>query len=213
MLKTVRVPAALAPAFEIAQAVVRREFATMAHHPEEGTLRIGGERYVLLRADSLYLGWYTALRSTFGDEAATGFIYSTAREIGRNDGLAFGEKLGLSEGIARLATGPVHFAHSGWAFVDIFPDSAPTSDDAYFLHYSHPNTFESEVQRARRTEGPAMTCQFSAGYSAGWCTAAFGVEVHAREIHCLSRGDALCEFIMAPAHRLDEHAARLGYGS
>jgi hypothetical protein len=111
--------------------------------------------------------------------------------------------------VARLASGPVHFAHAGWAFVEIFEDSAPASDDSYFLHYSHPNTFETEVLRARSISSDEGACLFSAGYSAGWCSAAFGIEVDAREIACVARGDERCEFIMAPEDKLDEHAARL----
>ena len=209
MLTCVRVPAALAPAFEFAQALVRREFADIAQRPDKGTIHIGDERYLLCRAESLYLGWYTAMSAVFGKEAATGFIYSTAREIGRNDCTAFSSKLGLTDGIARLATGPVHFAHAGWAFVEILADSAPTTDDSYFLHYTHPNTFEAEVLCARAITTEDCACLFSAGYSAGWCSAAFSVDVHARELRCIARGDDVCEFIMAPETRLADYQARL----
>ena len=71
-------------------------------------------------------------------------------------------------------------------------------DDTYYLHYYHPNTFESEVLRQQGRTLKSCGCLFSAGYSAGWCSHAFNVEVHGREIRCLSRGDANCEFIMAP---------------
>jgi len=204
-----RVPPQLAPAFELAEAVVRRQFADLALDPAEGTIHVGGERYVLVRADSLYLAWFTALTSAFGRSAAVGFIYSTAREIGRNDCVAFSERLGLTDGVARLASGPIHFAYAGWAFVEIFEDSAPASSDAFFLHYGHPNTFETEVLSARAMKSEGCACLFSAGYSAGWCSAAFGLEVHAREIRCLARGDDRCEFIMAPEGKLDGYAEKL----
>jgi predicted hydrocarbon binding protein len=51
-------------------------------------------------------------------------------------------------------------------------------------------------------------CHFSAGYSSGWCSAAFGLEVHGREIRCIAKGDSSCEFIMAPAIKLDAHQER-----
>jgi hypothetical protein len=103
----------------------------------------------------------------------------------------------------------VHFAHAGWAIVDILGDSAPAMDDSYYLHYYHPNTFESEVLKQLGRQLTYCGCLFSSGYSAGWCTEAFNVQVHGREIRCLSRGDSACEFIMAPSHRLDEYEARL----
>lgn len=209
MLTSARVPDPLRPAFELAEALVSRKFDDLDLEPDQGTIRVGGERYVLLRADSFYLGWRNALSGSFGEAAADGFIYNTAREIGRSDCASFSERLGLTDGVARLASGPVHFAHAGWAFVEILADSAPAVDDSYFLHYIHPNTFETEVLRARAIRPATCACLFSAGYSAGWCTEAFGVDVHARELTCLARGDATCEFIMAPEHRLDEHEARV----
>ncbi len=106
----------------------------------------------------------------------------------------------------------MHFAHAGWALVDILDDSAPAMDDSYYLHYYHPNTFESEVLRQQGRSLSSCGCLFSAGYSAGWCSHAFGVEVHGREIRCLSRGDANCEFIMAPADKLNLHQERMQKG-
>jgi len=137
------------------------------------------------------------------------FIYNSAREIGRNDSRRFSERLGLTDGLDRLSSGPVHFAHAGWALVDILDDSAPAMDDSYYLHYFHPNTFESEVLKQRGRTLQTCGCLFSAGYSAGWCSHAFNVEVHGREIRCLSRGDTTCEFIMAPSEKLDGHEARM----
>jgi predicted hydrocarbon binding protein len=195
--------------FVRAEAFVEKLFSSIDRRPEEGVLRVGGERYVLMRCESLYLSWFDALAETFGAETARAFVYNTAREIGRSDSKAFAERLAVPEGIERLSSGPVHFAHAGWALVEIHADSAPAPNDEYFLHYDHPNTFESDVLRAQGRHVDHCACLFSAGYSAGWCTAAFQIEVHGREIQCLARGDERCEFIMAPAHRLDEHEARL----
>jgi len=208
-LKAVRVPPAFEAPFAQAEAYVEKLFSDFVRRPDQGTVHIGGERYVIMRCESLYLSWFDALSEAFGDEAARGFIYNTAREIGRSDSRSFCERLKLDDGVARLSAGPVHFAYAGWASVDILEDSAPTMDDAYFLHYYHPNTFESEVIRAKAQHPTACACLFSAGYSAGWCSEAFNVEVHGRELQCIARGDEHCEFIMAPSGRLDEHEARL----
>lgn len=209
MLKSVRVPKAFEPPFERAEPVVEGLFAQFERTPSEGTLRVGGERYVLVRAESLYLTWFESLAETFGGEAAQEFIYNTAREIGRSDSAAFSKKLGVTDPLDRLASGPIHFAHAGWALVDILDDSRPAPDESYYLHYNHPNTFESEVARksGKRLERPG--CLFSAGYSAGWSSEAYRVEVHGREVRCVAAGDERCEFVMAPANRLDEHEARL----
>jgi hypothetical protein len=209
MLKSVRVPEPFRPPFEKAEAYVESLFSRIERIPEQGVLRVGGERYVLMRCESLFLSWFDALAETFGAETAREFIYNSAREIGRSDAADFCRRLGVTDGVERLSSGPVHFAHAGWAFVDLLPDCAPAMDSSYYLHYYHPNTFESEIikSRGKRMEKPA--CLFSAGYSAGWCSEAFKVEVHAREIRCLTRGDSNCEFIMAPADRLDQHELRI----
>lgn len=149
------------------------------------------------------------MSESFGEETARSFVYNTAREIGRSDSRAFTTRLNVTEGIERLSCGPVHFAHAGWALVEILGDSAPAPNDEYFLHYNHPNTFEAEVLRAQNRRPAECACLFSAGYSAGWCSEAFQVEVHGRELRCLARGEDACEFIMAPASRLDAHAQRL----
>lgn len=207
-LKAVRVPEAFEPPFAQAETYVEKLFSDFVRRPDKGTLHIGSERYVVVRCESLYLAWFDALSDAFGEEAARGFIYNTAREIGRSDSASFCERLKVEEGIARLSAGPVHFAHAGWALVEILDDSAPAMDDSYFLHYRHPNTFESEVILAKGKKSSDCACLFSAGYSAGWCSEAFKVEVHGRELRCAAKGDPHCEFIMAPTDQLDAHAAR-----
>ena len=209
MLKSVRVPPHFEPPFARAESFVQTLFADFRREPDKGTLHVGGDRYVLMRAESLYASFFDALAETFGEEVARDFIYNTAREIGRSDSRTFSERLGLTDGVDRLSSGPVHFAHAGWALVDILDDSAPAMDDSYYLHYYHPNTFESEVLKKLGRQLTSCGCLFSAGYSAGWCSEAFRVEVHGREIRCLSRGDAVCEFIMGPSQRLNGYQQRL----
>lgn len=212
MLKSVRVPPAFEPPFARAEQFVEKLFSDFRRCPEEGSLHISGDRYILMRAESLYVSWFDALSQTFGEEIARDFIYNSAREIGRSDSQTFSARLQLKDGVDRLASGPVHFAHAGWALVDILADSTPATDESYYLHYYHPNTFESEVLRSKGITIKTCGCLFSAGYSAGWCSDAFQVEVHGREVRCLSRGDTACEFIMAPSSRLDEYEARLRAG-
>jgi hypothetical protein len=209
MVKSARVPKEFEPPFDKAESYVEKLFAGMERIPEQGVLRIGGERYVLMRCESLYMTWFEAMANTFGEEAARDFIYNTAREIGRSDSASFSKRLNITDGVERLSSGPVHFAHAGWALVEILPDSKPSMDDTYFLHYYHPNTFESEIVTKLGRKPNMCGCFFSAGYSAGWCSDAFKIEVHSREIRCIGKGDDACEFIMAPAKRLDEYESKV----
>lgn len=208
-LKSVRVPPAFEEPFAAGEAFVERLFSQVDRKPEQGTVHVGGERYVFMRCESLFSAWFSALSETFGDEAASRFIYNTAREIGSSDSVSFAERQGVEDPIARLASGPVHFAHAGWALVDILADSNPAPNDTFFLHYYHPNTFESEVLAKRGEHRESCACLFSAGYSSGWCTEAFGLDLHGRELRCVAKGDSNCEFIMSQPDKLDEHERRV----
>jgi V4R domain/Activator of aromatic catabolism len=206
MPTTVRVPDALVPLFDQAERFVRDHFERFERRPERGTIHVGDERYVLVRAASLTTGFLEAMRDLIGEEEALKFWYRMARFIGRDDARAFCAARGLTDGPSRLSTGPVHFAYTGWARVEIDDRSRPASDDTYYLEYVHPNTFESESWLASGKRPAAPVCVFSAGYSAGWCSESFGIDVHAREITCVAAGQGECRFIMAPWGRLDERA-------
>lgn len=207
MPKTVRVPEPFAPLFDQAEGYLEAFFAQLKREPSKGTIHIGDQRYILARGESLFLALYDQLKGSFGDEAAYEFIYNFARVIGRSDCEAFSRDRRITDPTAKLSTGPVHFAYTGWAFVDIYPTSQPSPDNNYFLHYEHPNTFEAEVYKKRGDKAEQPICFFSAGYSAGWCSAAYGIDVHAREVRCTAAGDSRCEFIMAPFARLDTYEA------
>ena len=75
MLRSVRVPAAFMPPFARAESFVEKLFSDVQRAPERGTIHIGGDRYVLVRAESLYLSWFDALSDAFGEDAAREFIY------------------------------------------------------------------------------------------------------------------------------------------
>jgi hypothetical protein len=207
MPTTARVPAPFVPLFDAAETYVRSHFDTLRREPERGTIHVGGERYVLVRAASLTTGFLEVMRDVIGEEEALKFWYRMARVIGRDDARAFCATRGLTDGPSRLSTGPIHFAFAGWARVEIDDRSAPASDDTYYLEYTHPNTFESEAWLSRGEKAHAPVCVFSAGYSAGWCSESFGVDVHAREVRCVAAGDRECRFVMAPWDKLDEHQA------
>ncbi len=44
----------------------------------------------------------------------------------------------------------------------------------------------------------------NAGYSSGWCSESFGIELNAREITCRAKGDKECLFVMAPIEKIED---------
>lgn len=214
-LKTVKYPSQFQPMFERAQAYVEEYFRSRTERPDQGTIEIGGERYILVRAASMSVHFldfiksmYPALDEREAIDAASLVLFDMAHSIGQADGRVFHRATGVSDPIAKLSTGPIHFAYTGWAFVDILPESAPTPDEDYLLVYDHPNSFEADawIASGRRTD--FCTCFMNAGYSSGWCEESFGLRLEAREIACRSKGDPYCRFIMAPPGRLERRIAQ-----
>jgi signal transduction histidine kinase len=210
-LKTVRVPDGIAAPFAEAEEVVSRYFRLRKDDPEHGTIEIAGERYVLVRAASLSVEFFGLVQDLYGagrekeaDEFARNILYDLAHAVGRSDAQNFHARMGLSDPIARLSAGPVHFAHAGWAFVEIDPASRPSADSDFYLLYEHPYSFEADawIRSGKRRDFAA--CIMNAGYSSGWCEASFGLELASAEVLCRAKGDASCRFVMAPPHRIDE---------
>ncbi len=211
-LETVRVPEPMIPLFEKAETYVKDYFSTYKSDPKSGTITIGEERYILMRAKSLrvdfvkYFSEALGLSGKMGEEAANNFLYILAQSIGREDAKHFAKTQKVSDPIAKLAAGPIHFSFSGWAFVDIFPESKPSSDENYLLVYDHPYSFESEsFVKAHGMSAESPVCVMNAGYSSGWCSESFGVNVEAREIMCKAKGDSACRFVMGVKSKLDEY--------
>jgi two-component system, cell cycle sensor histidine kinase and response regulator CckA len=214
-LKTVRVPPGMEELFERAEEVVSRYFRDRVDDPSRGTIEIFGERYVLVRAASLSVEFFSLVQSLYGDgrrkdadDFARNILFDLAHAIGASDARNFHSKMDLRDPIARLSAGPVHFAHSGWAFVDIFPESQPVAGRDYYLVYDHPYSFESDAWlRAERTASFPV-CIMNAGYSSGWCEESFSVKLVASEVLCRARGDEACRFVMAHPERIEEFVSR-----
>jgi PAS domain S-box-containing protein len=208
---TVKVPKELEPIFRSAQAYVTEYFGRKREDPSEGTIEISGERYILVRSASMSVDFFETVMGLYreeGEEAvnvALSLLFDVAHAIGRTDAKSFHQRMNLQDPIAKLSAGPVLFAHTGWAFVDIFSESRPVPDESYMLVYDHPFSFESDawLKAGRRSDFPV--CIMNAGYSSGWCEESFGLTLVASEIMCRAKGDDVCRFVMAPPSKIEEH--------
>ncbi len=195
--KLITCPEPFEPLFAAAEDAMASFFTGLDRNPEKGEIRIGDERYLLMRSDSLAIELQEELRKTFGEAGARQIRYKLAKACGIRDAKMFHERLKIEDPAMKLALGPVHFAHVGWASVDIYPQSAPQPNENYFLVYNHPYSFEaaSYIENEIKTTHPV--CHMNAGYSCGWCEVSFGIELKAEEITCAARGDDKCVFVMA----------------
>ena len=215
-LKTVNVPEPLTEVFEEAQRIVARYFSARHDDPAHGTIEISGERYVLVRAASLSVEFFRLVGDLFGegreeeaDDFARNILFDLAHALGKSDARCFAERMHVDEPIAKMASGPVHFAHTGWAFVDIHPDSKPAPDASFYIRYDHPYSFEAEAWLEAGRTARFPVCIMNAGYSSGWCEESFGVSLVACELLCRGRGDEVCRFVMGHPDRLEEYVAHL----
>jgi PAS domain S-box-containing protein len=216
-LTTVRVPEGIRGTFLKAQEHVRRYFQDMSRDPQHGTVEFSGERYIMIRAASMSVEFFELVASLYrdrGEEAAravaNGFLFDIAHALGKADARAFHQRMGVSDPLEKLSAGPIHFAYSGWARVDILPESKPTPDENFYLIYDHPYSFEVDAWLKREKEVGFPVCVMSAGYSSGWCEESFGIALVAVEVECLARGDEHCRFIMAPPLKIEAHLVRYG---
>jgi two-component system, cell cycle sensor histidine kinase and response regulator CckA len=213
-LKTVRVPEKMSAVFQAAEEVVSRYFADRVSAPERGTIEVHGERYVLVRAAALSVEFFSLVRNLYGegrereaDEFARNILFDLAHALGKSDAQNFHAKMQLSDPIARLSAGPVHFAHTGWAHVDISPESRPAPDESFYLLYDHPYSFESSAWLATGRRATFPVCVMNAGYSSGWCEESFGLTLVASEVLCRARGDEVCRFVMAHPHQIESRVS------
>ncbi len=210
--QTVSVPEHFKPIFDKAQETVKAYFNDIDFRPEQGTIEINGDRYVLVRAATLSIDFFHKLLDLYADRGkeeaiaiGKNFLFDIAHVIGLEDAHNFHRMMNLSDPVEKLSAGPVHFAYSGWAFVDILPESNPSADEHFFLKYNHPFSFEADswIRKGKTAEFPV--CIMNAAYSSGWCEASFGIPLTAVEISCRARGDANCTFIMAPPDRIGSY--------
>lgn len=209
-MDTVKVPKKFEPIFRKAQEFVSAYFDKITFDPTKGTIEIANERYILVRAASMSVDFFDTIKELYKEEdesvarnIAWQFLYDIAHAIGMQDAKNFHKKMNLKDPIAKLSAGPIHFSYSGWAFVDILPESKPTPDENYYLIYDHPYSFESDAWLKKKRKSQFPVCIMNAGYSTGWCEESFGISLAATEIMCKARGDKACRFIMAPPTKLD----------
>ena len=216
---TVSVPEAFKPIFDAAQKTVGQYFQKIKSKPDEGTLEINNERYVLLRASSLSVGFMDKMKDLYSDygkedalKIGRNFLFDIAHVLGIEDAQNFHQKMGLEDPISKLSAGPVHFAYTGWAYVDILGESQPSPDENFYLKYHHPFSFEADSWIKERGITDHTVCIMNSGYSSGWCEESFGIPLTAVEVECRAKGDDNCTFIMAHPNKIEDHLRQYHQG-
>ena len=214
-ITTVKVPPQFEEIFKKSEATVVEYFKNKSQDPTKGTITIAGERYILVRAASMSVEFFGIIENLFKDKGdefahsiASGMLFDIAHALGRADAEDFAKKMNLKSPVEKLSAGPIHFAHMGWAFVDILPESKPSPDENYFLIYDHPYSFESDAWLKNSAATADTICIMNSGYSSGWCEVSFGIPLVAVEIECKAAGDEHDRFIMAQPSKIKTYIDR-----
>lgn len=209
--RTVKTPKNIEPIFDKAEKIVGDYFKSLTLQPGKGTIEINNDSYVLVRASALSHEFFHTIKNLYknrGEEEASGvgknFLFDIGHVLGMEDAKRFHEKMKLKKPIEKLSAGPVHFAHAGWAFVEILPESHPTPDENFFLKYNHPYSFEADSWIKNKVRSKEPVCTMNAAYSSGWCQESFGIPLTAVEITCRAKGDKNCTFIMAQPNKINQ---------
>jgi two-component sensor histidine kinase/predicted hydrocarbon binding protein len=210
--KTVIVPDDFKEIFEQAEKNVAEYFTDLYNSAENGEIVIHGERYILIRSAALSYEFFDIIRELYKDKGkdeatriGNNFLFDIGHVLGQKDARNFHQRMKLSEPIQKLSAGPVHFAYTGWANVEILPESSPTPDENFFLRYYHHNSFEAQSWKRSGRKSEEPVCIMNCGYSSGWCEESFGIPLTAVEISCEAKGDEHCCFIMAPPNRIQDY--------
>lgn len=202
-MDTVKVPPQMKPLFDKAHEYVSKYFANLKSDPAKGVLSISEERYILVRAASMSVEFFETIKNLYrgnteeeANHIAYQLLFDISHAIGKQDAKNFHKKMNLKDPIEKLSAGPIHFAFTGWSFVEIFPESKPLPNEDFYLIYDHPYSFESSSWIENKKDSKMPVCVMNSGYSSGWCEESFGIPLVASEIMCKAKGDKTCRFIM-----------------
>jgi len=212
MLHTVKVPEQFEAVFKKAQEYVSDYFSIKREDASKGKIEIFDQRYILIRAASMSVDFFDIIKEMLKDcgkekaeEMARNLLFDISHAIGKMDARNFHQQMGVFDPIEKLSAGPIHFAYTGWAFVDISAESKPSANKEYYLLYDHPFSFEADAWEKSGKVSSTCVCAMNAGYSSGWCEESFGIPLVAAEVMCKARGDSACRFIMAHPERIEQH--------
>ena len=140
-LNSVSVPEQFADIFADMDSRIKAFFSDIKCMPEKGSLEIGGMRFRFAQSKGLATAFGATMSEIYGEKGAQQILYKLGKSLGAIEAKTFHKHFGLTNPLEKLAAGPVYFAYSGWAFVEILPSSAPQSNEDYVLTYNHPNSF------------------------------------------------------------------------
>lgn len=210
--KIVEAPKAFENYFDKVLPIFEKYYKEINLKPEKGSIHINGERYILMRSDVISYQVFQSFLRLYKDKTkeeafdlTSDLLFDFSHIMGYEDAKRFHEKMNVTDPLDKLSSGPTHFAFTGWANVEILEGSNPVANEDFFLQFRHKSNFEAEAWLRNNGGNDQNVCIMNAGYSSGWCSAAYGMDLTTVEVSCTATGDKHCEFIMAPPNRIQAY--------
>jgi hypothetical protein len=180
-----------------------REYqASLRRDPKHALISVGGLRHALIPTCVLARDLPRELDAVVGQHAGRMVMSQVGRVIGRAQAEAFFADRGsvADEATFRVLCGPMYLAWAGYGDVDIL--LWETSDDHFAILWESDNSFSACEALSEGDRG--RSCHMQAGYAAGWCEAATGLQLETREIACRAEGVSHCRFLIGQASGFEE---------
>ncbi len=208
MLKYVQCPDWLEPLCKSAEELIVPQFEKRRWNPERGAVLLSGERYIMYRSEAVAVALREQLSQVMGQGAGI-VMYQFGKACGRSDAKYYFNKLQVDDSELKHAMGTVACAMNGFAVVEVLPESKPVLNNDYLMVYQHHNSYEAESNLDKGNKSDQAICFMNAGYSAGWCSEASGMNLEAKEITCRATGDSQCRFVLAPPNRIHKRVEEI----
>jgi predicted hydrocarbon binding protein len=168
---------------------------SLTRQPDVGAVELGGVSHALVPIRVIARDLPRIVDEIVGPERCPEVIYRVGRAIGEAHAEAF-FRSACSDGAApdyRILAGPFHLTWGGYGDVELLVWE-PRVDERFAVLWEaeHSASARSAAGGARRTRA----CNLEAGYSAGWCAAATGLRLVARELACRAEGIRRCRFLI-----------------
>lgn len=190
-----------------AVAEMRAYQTSLRRDPAHAQVFVGGLQHALIPTRVLARDLPREIEPLVGPTASSVVLSRIGRVIGRAQAEAFFLDRGSAsdDWSFRVLCGPLYFAWAGYGDVDILLWEQSSENDFDFLWESD-NSFSA--REALREGDRGRSCHMQAGYAAGWCEVATGIELETREIACRAEGVSHCRFLIAPTEGFEERIVK-----
>ncbi|MBD3405149.1 MAG: hypothetical protein GF411_03320 [Candidatus Lokiarchaeota archaeon] len=161
--------------------------------PEEGILKLGSQRMVILPADSMGR-LIRMITSTMGKEVLDEYMFELGEASGRKDAETLKRDFAPESEMDWITLGPA--MHSWEGIVHAVPEKVrfDRSRPTFLMSGRWENSFYAEQWLDQLGQSKEPVCSLLVGYAKGYSSVFIGAETEARELQCIAQGHEYCRW-------------------